>query len=194
MSWATYLLCTHPEVQSRLREEIRANLPPITDSSKPISSADIDHLPYLNAVCSEVLRFYPPVPLTLRVAEVDTSILGQFVPKGTTIILSPWVTNNSTELWGPDAMTFNPDRWMAPGAANSGGARSNYAFLTFLHGPRSCIGQGFAKAEFACLLASWVGRFDMRLANPDHKPEIQNGITARPKGGLHVRMREIEGW
>ncbi|KAI9691152.1 MAG: hypothetical protein M1822_008772 [Bathelium mastoideum] len=197
MTWAVYLLCQNPAVQTRLREEIRGSLPRLEDQSKPISSTNIDSLPYLNAVCNEVLRFYPPVPSTMRQAADDTTILGNPIPKGTMVIITPWAINQSTKLWGPDARTFNPDRWIDPAtghANNTGGADSNFSFLTFLHGPRSCIGQAFAKAEFACLLAAWVGRFEMELADPNQKIDIKGGITARPKGGLVVRLRPLEGW
>ncbi|KAB2580149.1 Cytochrome P450 [Lasiodiplodia theobromae] len=193
LTWVAYLLAKHPDVQKRLREEIRANLPS-PESGKQITSTDIDRLPYLNAVCNEVLRFYAPVPMTLRISDRDTTILGKFIPKGTTIVLSPWATNTSKELWGEDAMEFNPDRWLGTGRANTGGADSNYSFLTFLHGPRSCIGQAFAKAEFACLVAVWIGKFEMELANPDAELELQSGITARPKGGLPVKLKVVDGW
>ncbi|TKA81886.1 hypothetical protein B0A49_00372 [Cryomyces minteri] len=194
MSWAIYCLCQHPDVQRRLREEVRSHLPSITSPTTPITAADIDALPYLSAVCNEVLRLWSPVPMTLRVAAADATILGQFIPAGTTIIIAPWATNTSTQLWGPTAKEFDPDRWMGEGQAHKGGADSNYSFLTFLHGPRSCIGQGFAKAEFACLLAAWVGRFEMELANPDMVVEIKGGITSKPKDGLEVKMNVLEGW
>ncbi|KAL8675147.1 MAG: hypothetical protein Q9168_000518 [Polycauliona sp. 1 TL-2023] len=194
MIWAVYALCQKPHYQTRLREEIRSNLPSIEDASAPISAEKLDRLPFLHAVCNEVLRLYPPVTLTLREAAKNTSICGQYVPKGTKVILCPGAVNTSKELWGADAMEFNPERWLAPGQANSGGAPSNYAFLTFLHGPRSCIGQAFAKAEFATLVAGLMGRFEMELENPDAAMKIQTGITARPKGGLKVRMRAVEGW
>ena len=134
MTWALLALCQHPEMQARLRAEIRANLPSIEDGSKPMSAEIMDRLPYLHAVCNEVLRVHSPVPLTRREAAKDTTILGQFVPKGTDIILAPAAVNTSKELWGEDALEFNPERWMGPGKANSGGASSNYAQLTFLHG------------------------------------------------------------
>ena len=194
MVWAIHALCLNPQFQTRLRDEIRAHLPSIDDVEATVTDQDLERLPFLHAVCNEVLRVHAPVPLTLREAANDTSILGQPVPKGTRIIIAPWAVNLSTTLWGPDAAAFNPDRWMGPGRANSGGADSNYAFLTFLHGPRSCIGQAFAKAEFACLLASLVGRYEMALEDPVRDIEIKGGITARPKDGLMVRMRRIEGW
>ena len=198
MIWALYLLCKHPEVQTRLRREIREKLPSVDEE---VTAVQVDECHYLSAVCSEVLRLWPPVALTLRVADKDTSISNHFIPKGTTIILAPAATNTSTSQWGPDALSFNPDRWMeADGRANNkGGAGSNFSFLTFLHGPRSCIGQKFALAEFACLLAAWVGRFETAFEEgselaKDGEPEIKGGITGKPKGGLWVNLKEVEGW
>ncbi|KAL3417262.1 cytochrome P450 [Phlyctema vagabunda] len=202
MTWAIYLICVHPEVQKRLRQEIRDKLPSINEDVD-ITSQDIDRMPYLNAVCNEVLRYFSPVPLTIREAAVDTRILNQPVPKGTKIMLVPWATNKDETLWGPDARRFNPDRWLpregqTAALSASGGATSNYAMLTFLHGPRSCIGQAFAKAEFAILLAAWVGRLSFELDNEKELDEknvvIKGGVTARPANGMFVKTRVVEGW
>lgn len=193
LQWAVYALCKNPNVQTRLRDEIRANLPSADDPT-PISAAAIDNLPYLHAVCNEVLRFHPSVPTTSRVAVRDTSIVGTHVPKGTTLTMSPQLINRLEELWGSDANEFNPDRFMGPGKANTGGAVSNYAFLSFMHGPRACIGQGFAKAELACLIAATVGRFHMELKFPDAKLEIREGATIAPKDGVLALLTPLEGW
>ena len=134
MTWTLTALCQHPEMQVQLREEIRAHLPSIEDNLTPMSAELMDNLPYLHAVCNESLRVYSPVPMTRREAAHDTTILGQFVPKGTNIILAPAAVNVSKELWGEDALEFKPERWMGTGRANNGGAKSNYALLTFLHG------------------------------------------------------------
>ncbi|KAJ4317917.1 hypothetical protein N0V94_004680 [Neodidymelliopsis sp. IMI 364377] len=192
MSWAIYCLCKHPSTQQRLRTELRSSLPSLSDPTASISSTDIDRLPYLNAVLQETLRLFPPVPLTMRETATDTTIQGSFIPRGTTIVISPWAVNTSTHLWGADAREFNPDRWLGS-HANTGGAESNYAITTFLHGPRSCIGKEFAKAEFACLVAALVGRFEVEFEEGHWELKIQGGITARPKGGLRVRLREVRG-
>jgi cytochrome P450 len=198
MIWAIYMLCLHPEIQTRLRAEIRAKLPSV-EEDKEITSFDIDHMPYLNAVCSEVLRYYPPVPMTVREAAVDTSICGEYVPKGTTVFIAPWATNRDKALWGEDADKFVPERWITDGMLNaSGGATSNYANETFLHGPRSCIGQAFARAEFACLLAAWIGRHEFELLNAEEMDEkklvIKAGVTTRPAKGMWVKVRVVDGW
>jgi len=200
MIWAIYMLSRNPDIQKRLRSEIRENLPSV-EEQHTITSQVVDHMPYLTAVCSEVLRYYPPVPLTIRDACRDTTIAGEFVPKGTRIMLVPWAINKDPALWGPDAAEFNPDRWLQsptnPASAN-GGAASNYSFLTFLHGPRSCIGQKFAQAEFACLLAAWIGRFEFELNNKEEYDEekmiIKGGVTAKPAKGLYVKVKVVEGW
>lgn len=200
MTWAVYMLCLNPDVQTRLRAEIREKLPSVEENSK-ITSQQIDSMPYLNAVCNEVLRYYPPVPLTLRNAAKDTTILNQFIPAGTRVMLIPWAINKDEALWGPDARKFDPDRWLAspanPRSAN-GGAASTYSYLTFLHGPRSCIGQAFAKAEFAILLAAWVGRFEFGLKNEEEMDErkvlIKGGVTAKPAKGLYVKTKIVPGW
>lgn len=191
LTWAAYLLSKHPEVQTRLRKEIREHIGSLNDE---VNDTIIDGMPYLHAVCQEVLRVYAPVPVTMREAVNDTTLMGNYVPKGSVIMLCMWAVNFSKELWGPDADEFNPDRWMKPGQANSGGATSNYAFLTFLHGPRSCIGQRFATAEMACLLAAFVGRYEFDLTHPDVEPVIKGGITARPKDGLHLNLKIVDGW
>lgn len=192
MSWAIYCLCKHPSTQTRLRTELRTHLPALTDPTASISSTDIDRLPYLNAVLQETMRIFPPVPLTMRETALDTTICGAHIPRGTTVVICPWAVNTSTHLWGADAREFNPERWLG-GAANTGGAESNYAISTFLHGPRSCIGRDFAKAEFACLVACLVGRFEVEFEEGVWELKIQGGITARPKGGLRVRLREVGG-
>ncbi|RHZ54628.1 cytochrome P450 [Aspergillus thermomutatus] len=195
LQWSVYALCKHPDVQTRLREEIRAHLPPISvEHPEPLSAATLDSLPYLNAFCNEVFRFYPSVPGTVRDAAKDTTLVGYPIPKGTRIIVSPKVINHSKELWGPDADQFNVERWLGPGRANTGGASSNYSFLTFLHGPRSCIGQGFAKAELACLVAATVGRFQMELKDPGAKLEVRLSATVAPKDGVLARFTPLKGW
>lgn len=192
-SWALYALAKDQKIQERLRQEVRQHLPSPNDEDAVVTAEMVDQCHYLHAVCNEVLRFYAPVPLTRREASKDTTILGTPIRKGTDVILSPSAVNQSSAMWGDDAGKFNPDRWMDKNA-NSGGATSNFAMLTFLHGPRSCIGQAFSKQEFACLLGSIVGYYQFEL-DPKHKEvEVQSGITMRPKGGLDLRMRTVEGW
>ena len=195
LQWAIYALCKHREIQDRLRNEVRSQLPSVADGGSVPSAGHLDSLLYLRAVCNETLRLYPPVPSTIREALRDTTVAGYHIPKGTVFTISPAVTNVDVELWGPDAGDFNPERWMQDGCANSGGVSDAFGFLTFLQGPRSCIGATFARAELACLLAVLVGRFRMELEDPNREEELtRRGVGAAPADGLRARFDVIEGW
>lgn len=192
-TWVTYLLATHPDVQTRLREEVQANMP---DSLPEVDIANVlESLPLLNAVCNETIRLYPTVPLTIRDAIRDTSILGQFVPRGTSVHLVPWATNRNPQFWGEDAAEFRPERWIDPetGKPNkTGGSSSNYNILTFLHGPRSCIGKDFAIAEMRCLVAAFVAAFEMELADPNEVCAPYGVVTTKPKNGMNLRLTPVK--
>lgn len=145
LSWCIYFLALNPQIQTELREEIRASLPsPNVLQSESITAAQIDTLALLNGVCNETLRLYPTVPVTTREAIRPTRLGNYMLPAGTSVIISPWAINRSASFWGEDALEFKPGRWInADGSPNkTGGAMSNYSNMTFLHGPRSCIGQG----------------------------------------------------
>lgn len=153
LSWCLFLLARHPEYQIKLRDEIRASLPSpgstLEPSTSTITAAEIDALPYLNSICNETVRLYPTVPVTTRQVTKATPLAGRIMPEGTSIVIAPWAVNRNTRLWGADANNFRPERWLDDKSGdgkltlnNTGGAVSNYDNLTFLHGPRSCIGQG----------------------------------------------------
>ncbi|KAL4922307.1 cytochrome P450 [Aspergillus aurantiobrunneus] len=195
LQWSVYALCKNPEVQTRLREEIRSNLPPISlDNPEPITAATLDSLSYLHAFCNEVIRFHPSVPITFRTTTHASTLAGISIPKGIQLAISPEVVNHHPDLWGLDADKFNPERWLGPGRANTGGANSNYALMTFLHGPRSCIGQGFAKAELACLVAATVGRFHLELKDPNAKLKFKRSATVSPSDGVLAKFTPLAGW
>lgn len=197
-TWASYMIATHPEIQARLRDEVRTQL---AKNDGQIDADALDAMPYLSAVCSETLRFWPTVPSTGRVAIRPTTVAGHAIPKGTVLFMAMTATNRLESLWGPDAGVFNPDRWLAPAGAdataikeraNKGGSPSVYNNITFLHGPRSCIGQGFAQSELKCLVAALVDRFDMKMANPDEEIMPAGIITVKPQNGLHLLLTDLK--
>jgi cytochrome P450 len=133
----------------------------------------------------------------MRVAIRDTAILTQPIPEGTRFYISPWAINRSPLLWGDQAAEFVPERWIDPStgrANNTGGVRSNYSNLTFLHGPRSCIGERFAKSELKALMAAFVGTFAMEMADKDEVPIPGGSITAKPTNGMRLRLKSVDGW
>lgn len=142
---------------------------------------------------SIVLRMFPTIPISARMSVCDTIVCGQFVPKGTIIHVVPWATNRDPAFWGPDSEKFVPERWIDESGRTTmnGGADSNYSFLTFLHGPRSCIGERFARAELRALVAAFVGEFKMQMANPEEKVRPGGTITSKPMDGMRLKLEPV---
>lgn len=127
----------------------------------------------------------------------DTTIGSQVIPKGTRIYLAPWGVNRSPHLWGDQAGELIPERWIDPEtgkANNTGGVQSNYANLTFLHGPRSCIGERFARSELKALMAVFAGTFDIQMADKNEVPIPAGVITTKPKNGMRLKLQVVDGW
>jgi cytochrome P450 len=197
LTWASYLLSKHPEAQLRLRNEIYEAIPDpkvLTDPGCDVAGV-LENMPYLNGVCNEVLRMFPPIPVTARVAIRDTTVAGHYVPANTMVFVVPWAINRNPDAWGSDAEVFRPERWIdkeTGRATMNGGTESNYCFITFLHGPRSCIGERFARAELRALLAALVGMFEFEMADPLEKVLTGGTITSKPVHGMKLKLAPLQ--
>ena len=185
----------YPAVQNKLREEIRKKIPSSSDS---VNSELLEGMPYLNGVCEETLRLYPTVPTTIREAVRPTTVAGIAVPQGAQFILIPYASNRHPKYW-KDADMIVPERWIdtAPDGTQrpnkNGGTSTNFAEITFLHGPRSCIGRDFAKAELRCAVAGLFGKFKMELTS-DVEPIPTGVVTTKPLPDLFLKMTPLEDW
>lgn len=148
------LLAKHPEIQTKLRNEIREFMPFLFDDSKRYDSAmfekaDVDLLPYLEDVCKESLRYIPSIPMTVRRSREDDQMGGYFVPAGTTVYLMANAINRLESYWGPTANTFDPDRWH-----NLPPTYTTNAFMTFLQGKLLLIHDCWSVVN--CHRSTWV--------------------------------------
>lgn len=195
ISWAIYHLATNPDVQHQLQREIDGAFLR-NDSVGDVTANDVDNLPYLRAVCNEVLRVSSLVPAVARTASSDTTLLGTAVPKDTPLIIVPSTVNCDKTLWGDDSAQFDPDRWLEDRSANDEQKTpknpKQIRLLTFLHGPRNCIGQALARSEIAYVIAAWVRSFEFAI---DHKSKNEGSvtrgqsITSFPTDRILVRLR-----
>ncbi len=76
----------HQGVQSRLREALRTSLPTaVAEGRLPIAGEIARaHVPFLEAVIEETLRYTHIAPVVQREAVVDTTIFGHPVPRART--------------------------------------------------------------------------------------------------------------
>ena len=173
LCWALYWVHRHPEIAARIRDEI-ATLGPNPD---PL---EIARLPYLEAVCNETLRIYPPVMMTLcRVPEEPIEIGGHIIPAGVTVRSSIYLTHRDPEYF-PDPARFDPDRFLT-------GTRPKFAFEPFGGGGRKCVGAGFALFEMKIILAELVRGWDVTLPAKPLRAVRRTGLLA-PDIGFAVRV------
>ncbi|KAJ8061947.1 hypothetical protein OCU04_009733 [Sclerotinia nivalis] len=192
VAWTIHLLSTHPEIQERLRAEIREHMPFLFDPNsrydESIEKTDADLLPYLDNVCRESLRYIPPIPMTVRQSLKEDKLGPYTIPAGTVIYVLANAINHLPMYWGPTADVFDPDRWdKLPSSFTTN------AFMTFLQGPRGCIGRKFAETEMkvllCCLLSMYKFERDESVENPEDLKMWR--LVLRPRDGVQVKVTAI---
>ncbi|KAH7017958.1 cytochrome P450 [Microdochium trichocladiopsis] len=205
-AFTLYSLSEHsPEWQTKLRDEIRANLPS-PSSNTPVDATQLESLPYLVAVCNEVLRLYSPVVYCHRQTITHSAtVLGTPIPMDTVIVVAPGLIHESKHVWGPRASEFVPERWLTQDSNGEtrvdplGGTNDVYAVMPFTYGPRACIGERFARGELLSLVAQLVGRFEWKfkgIGRAGDKPmQVAHAVVAGPVGGgMTCYAKRVDGW
>jgi cytochrome P450 len=180
LGWTWYLLAQHPEVETKLGEEVRG----VLAESIP-TVGDLQKLVYTRRVIEESLRLYPPVIAVIRDVIDEDQIGGFRIPAGSGVILSQYVTQRHPEFW-PDAEKFDPERF-SPGKCEG---RPKFAWFPFLGGPHQCIGAEFAMMEMMLVVAMVMQRYRLKLAEGS-KVEVRVTLSLRPKNGIPMRLARI---
>lgn len=180
MSWAFYLLSQHPEVEERMRAEVKTLL-----NGRLPTFAELPKLTYMQQFLNEVLRLYPAAYLFAREAVVDDLLDGYPIPANTLIFISPFVTHRDPKYW-PDPERFDPDRFTSEQVAS----RSRHVYYPFGEGPHLCIGNNFALMEMQLILSMALQRFRLRLL-PNHPIAFKPEATLRPKYGMKMTIDAI---
>ena len=94
LSWAWFLLASHPDTQAKLQDEVDRVL-----CGRLPTAADAGQLAYTNDVVRETMRLYPPAWIITRMAAEQVEIGGYVVPAGSNVIVSPWVTHRDARFF-----------------------------------------------------------------------------------------------
>ena len=174
LAWAWFLLSNAPWAAQRLRDEARAAL-----GGRAATHEDVPALPYTRAVIEETLRLYPPVPVLAREAMADTTVNGVDVPRGSLMLVVPWLLHRNPTLWEqPDH--FRPERFIE-------GQPPRYGYVPFSIGPRVCTGQQFGLVESIICLATLAQDF-APMVKPGHDVQPVSRLTLRPGASLPMRL------
>ncbi|KAF8259329.1 cytochrome P450 [Lactarius quietus] len=152
-------------VQKRAQDEIdhvigRSRLPAFSDRPK---------LPYVDAVCKELLRWRLVLPLGVAHATTEDNMYkGYFIPKGTTVLPNTWAILHDAEVY-PDPEEFKPERFLTEDGKVKDDPLLVYAFG---YGRRVCPGRHLVDSTLWILVVSVLAAFSVRKKVDVHGIEI----------------------
>jgi cytochrome P450 len=172
LAWALYWVSENPDVKLRLLQEL-ASLGELPDPREVVE------LPYLSAVCQEVLRMYPVVTtpsgrkLTTRV-----EIMGLPFDPGTTLLPCTFLVHRRKELY-PEPDRFRPERFLER-------QFGPHEYLPFGGGNRVCIGATLAPLEIKVALATILSRCNLEPAHSGPVKPVRHGTLLAPSEEMRL--------
>ncbi|KAH7925026.1 cytochrome P450 [Leucogyrophana mollusca] len=211
-NWALLRLAQNPDIQTKLREELAQLSsgdpssdqlnnslpyldavvhevlrlhPPVPNTVRVVrkrrqqgSNYAADHC-YLQAAHDDVLPLSEPIQ-TSSGEMVDHVV----IPKGTTIMIHIGSINRSAKFWGSDTKEFKPERWLWREVSTEkvAGIQGHRHLLTFIDGPRACLGKGFAITQLKAVLSVLIRSFTFEIpGGSETKVEVVPGVLPRPR-------------
>lgn len=193
----------NPNAQKKILSELRSTFAKANEELfLSFDTVQPSYLPYIAAVFSESLRFYPPVPVELKESTAETTFPdGTWLPKGSVVMWATWAMGRSKNTWGDDADDFRPERWLIVGDEGEPltlKTFSAFAFPVFNGGPRACLGKRMAELLAVHVIASLIWRYDFAevfnketmLGVTPNERRSQNSLTLPMEGGLPCYVRQ----
>ncbi|KAF7854577.1 hypothetical protein EAF04_010386 [Stromatinia cepivora] len=181
-----HVLARRPDIWKKLKAEVNE-----LHGEKP-DYETMRSIKYIKYLLNESLRLYPVVPSNARFSRRDTVLpLGGgpdrtspiFIPKGSAVAWSTYTMHRRTDIFGPDAEEFRPERW-----APEEGLRPGWGYLPFNGGPRICVGQQFALAEASYTIIRLLQEFERIEDRDGTEWKEQFALTACSAKGVQIGM------
>lgn len=177
LGWSLYILANQPEHFQALREEADS----LYEDLESLNFSMVNKLKKARNVFKETMRLYPPVSYLPRVAEGENELNGCPVAHGSSVMLSPYITQRHREIW-EEPNAFNPERF------ENGESKANKdAYFPFGMGPRTCIGAAFAQQEALIILSYIAKKYDLAPID-EHVPDPVARLTLRSDNGIRVKL------
>ena len=163
-----------PEVQRKAQEEIDK----VVGSDRLPGFEDQENLPYVTAIVTEALRWWPAFPMGLaHMASQDFIARGHTIPKGAFILPAVyWFTHDPEVYRDPDR--FDPERY--------GRGEPDARQVIFGYGRRICPGRHFADSSLYISAVRLLAAFTLSKAVDEDGNEIEPRPSERP--GITLRM------
>lgn len=183
LTWIITLLADNATVQSKLRDEIRANLNNVDDYVNKKDS-------YLHNCFFESLRVRPVSAFTIPESSPSVKKLGGFtIPKNTDVTVDAFAINMRNPFWGKDSATFRPERF-----ENIKPSELRYNLFAFGFGARKCLGQHDAERAIKALVFHLLNRYEMRIRpnqNKDGDYKVDEGNWV-PLSDVELELKKLD--
>ncbi|CAG8214223.1 unnamed protein product [Penicillium olsonii] len=136
-------LITSPTCYNKLLREID-DMDKAGRLSDPVQGNEARQMPYLQAVIKEGMRLHPSVGMLMErhVPKGGAIIAGKFIPDGYVVGMNPWVIGRDKHIYGEDADSFRPERWLDADPESL--REMERSSLAFGAGSRVCIGKNIS--------------------------------------------------
>ncbi|KAI0253747.1 cytochrome P450 [Lactifluus subvellereus] len=168
----------YPDIQRKAQDELDV----VTGRERLPTFEDRPRLPFVDAVCKEVLRWRPVAPLAVPHAVTQDNVYaGYFIPKGLLVIGNTWAILHDPALY-PEPDDFKPERFLN----SDGGLRDDPILASaFGYGRRICPGRHFLDTTLFIVVASLFSVFNVERGQDDTKDgplsyTFTGGVTSRP--------------
>lgn len=188
LSFCSYELAKHQDIQQRVRDEIGAVLKRYNGH---LTYDAMLEMRYLEQVLNEALRKYPPLATIARTAQRNYNVPGTnaVIPSGCSIVIPVYAIHHDADLY-PEPDRFDPERFTDEQILQ----RHPMAFIPFGEGPRICIGQRFGMMQARIGLVKVLQNFRLSVGEKMIEPIMF--ATRQPiiasKNGIWLRLERIQ--
>ena len=176
-------MIVYPEIQKRAQAELDA----VVGRSRVPTFSDAPSLPYIQALVKETLRWRSPIPLGLPHSTTEDDWYdGMYIPKGTICIANHWQCDRDPVLYGDDAVSFNPERFLdghgrivQDAAKTRDDGHSAYGF-----GKRACLGKYFANDSLFITMATVLWAANLERVRDETGEEVPLDAESYVDGGI----------
>ncbi|XP_061402158.1 cytochrome P450 6g1-like, partial [Musca vetustissima] len=192
MSNALFELAKQPDVQQRLKSEIKQAFD--QEESSVLSYEILNNMKYLEMVINETLRLYPVLPILERLYKRPAGKSTHYslrpycdfdIPNDMSIYISLFGLHYDPKYW-PNPTKFDPDRFSHENKLHI----NPMTYLPFGSGPHNCIGSRLAMLQMKCGLVHFLRRHHVRVSKDTVlNPEFDTkSILLEVKGGIHLEV------
>ncbi|XP_011685892.1 PREDICTED: cytochrome P450 6a2-like [Wasmannia auropunctata] len=190
MSFVGLHMANYPEIQEKLREEVKSVL---NRYNGEVTYESLREMTYMDQVLNESFRLLPAALIMKKRCTEEIELKGSDgiacrVQPGMEILLPVQALHKDPRYW-KNPEEYDPDRFGPDRKYNI----KKSTFFPFGEGPRTCVGMRSAQVQLKAVLAITMKTYTLKLSPRTQLPlkMIPGTILPTPVGGLWVTIQQL---